>query len=130
MDILNGLKSTIGGGGNQNEIVSSIINLIGVQSGGLNGLVRQFTNKGMGNLISSWIGTGQNLPISSSQLNDVLSFDTIKNLSSKLGIDENTLTGHLSDLLPKVVDNLTPDGKIPDGDILNKGKSLLSELFG
>ena len=129
MGILDGVKSALGGGGNQNDIISEIMKLIGGQSGGLAGLVQLFTSKGMGDIISSWIGTGNNLPISSGQLTEVLGSDTIKNLASKLGIDSNSLTGQLSNLLPQVIDKLTPDGKVPEGDILIKGMDLLGGLF-
>lgn len=129
MDILDGVKSALGGGGNQNDIISEIMKLIGGQEGGLNGLVKQFDSKGMGNLISSWIGTGGNLPISASQINEVLNSDTIKNLAAKFGIDTNTLTGQLTNLLPQVVDKLTPGGKVPEGDLLSKGMDMLGGLF-
>ena len=129
MGILDGVKSALGGGGNQNDIISEIMKLIGGQSGGLAGLVQLFTSKGMGDIISSWIGTGNNLPISSGQLTEVLGSDTIKNLASKLGMDSNSLTGQLSNLLPQVIDKLTPDGKVPEGDILIKGMDLLGGLF-
>jgi uncharacterized protein YidB (DUF937 family) len=130
MDLFNGVKSALGSGDKQNDLISVVMNLIGGQSGGLNGLVRQFTSKGMGDIISTWIGTGKNLPISSNQISELLGSDTIKNLSSKLGIDTGSLTGHLSNLLPQVIDKLTPDGKVPDGDILSKGMSLLGGLLG
>jgi uncharacterized protein YidB (DUF937 family) len=129
MDILDGVKSVLGGGGNQNDIISEIMKLIGGQEGGLNGLVKQFDSKGMGNLISSWIGTGGNLPISASQISEVLNSDTIKNLAAKFGIDTNTLTGQLTNLLPQVVDKLTPGGKVPEGDLLSKGMDMLGGLF-
>ena len=129
MGILDGVKSALGGGGNQNDIISEIMKLIGGQSGGLAGLVQLFTSKGMGDIISSWTGTGNNLPISSGQLTEVLGSDTIKNLASKLGMDSNSLTGQLSNLLPQVIDKLTPDGKVPEGDILIKGMDLLGGLF-
>ena len=129
MDILDGVKSALGGGGNQNDIISEIMKLIGGQEGGLNGLVKQFDSKGMGNLISSWIGTGGNLPISASQISEVLNSDTIKNLAAKFGIDTNTLTGQLTNLLPQVVDKLTPGGKVPEGDLLSKGMDMLGGLF-
>ena len=129
MGILDGVKSALGGGGNQNDIISEIMKLIGGQSGGLAGLVQLFTSKGMGDIISSWTGTGDNLPISSGQITEVLGSDTIKNLASKLGMDSNSLTGQLSNLLPQVIDKLTPDGKVPEGDILIKGMDLLGGLF-
>lgn len=131
MDILNTVKPVLGvGDEKKNDLMSSIMFLIGGQSGGLNGLINQFKSQGLGDVVSSWVGTQDNLPVSSDQIKSVLGDDTIKSMSAKLGIDANALTGQLSNLLPQVVDKLTPEGKVPEGDILSKGKDLLSELFG
>jgi len=132
MDILNTVKSVLGSGTGtkQNDLMSVITNLIGSQSGGLNGLVKQFAAKGLGDNISSWIGTGQNLPVSPSQIQDVLGADTIKGIASKLGLDASAVSGQLSNLLPQVVDKLTPGDKIPEGDILSKGMDMLGGLLG
>ena len=56
--------------------------------------------------------------------------DTVKNIASKLGMDSNAVTSQLSNLLPDVVDKLTPDGKVPEGDLMSKGMDLLGGLFG
>ena len=132
MGLLDSVTGALNGNtsSSQNDIVSTIMNLIGGQSGGLNGLISQFTSKGLGDIISSWVGTGKNLPISAQQIQDVLGSDTVKNLASKLNIDTGSLTSQLSNLLPQVVDKITPDGKVPEGDILNKGMSMLGGLFG
>lgn len=131
MDILNTLKSAVGSGEDkQNDLMSTIMNLVGGQSGGLSGLISKFNSKGLGDLASSWVGKGENLPVSPDQIKNVLGDDTVKELAAKTGMDQNQLTGHLSDLLPKVVDKLTPDGKVPEGDILSKGMDMLGGLFG
>lgn len=132
MDILNTVKSALGGskGDKQNDLLSTVMNLIGGQSGGLNGLISQFTSKGLGDVIGSWVGTGKNLPVSPDQLKSALGDDTVKNIASKLGMDSNAVTSQLSNLLPDVVDKLTPDGKVPEGDILSKGMDMLGGLFG
>jgi len=130
MDLMDSLKSTLGGGENkQNDILSGILGLLGGQ-GGLKNLVSQFASKGLGNVINSWVGTGKNLPISGDQLQNVLGKDTISGLASKLGMDSHSLTGQLSNLLPQVVDKLTPEGKVPEGDIMSKGMDMLGGLFG
>jgi uncharacterized protein YidB (DUF937 family) len=129
MDLLDSLKSAIGGGNQQNDLMSTVIGLIGGQ-GGLNNLISQFASKGLGDVISSWVGTGKNLPVSGDQLQNVLGKDTISGLASKLGVDSNVLTSQLTNLLPNVVDKLTPDGKVPEGDIMSKGMDLLGGLWG
>ena len=129
MDILKTVKSALGGGDQKDDIMSTIMGLLGA-SGGLNGLVSKFASKGLGDIINSWIGTGKNLPVSGDQLKSILGDDTIKNIASKLGMDSNAVTSQLSNLLPGVVDKLTPNGKIPDGDLMSKGMDLLGGLFG
>ena len=129
MDILNTVKSALGGGEKQGDLLSSVMGLIGGQ-GGLNNLISQFGAKGLGDVVGSWVGTGKNLPVSPDQLKGVLGDDTVKNIASKLGMDSNAVTSQLSNLLPDVVDKLTPDGKVPEGDLMSKGMDLLGGLFG
>lgn len=129
MDILNTVKSALGGGDKQGDLISSVMGLLGGQ-GGLNNLISQFGAKGLGDVIGSWVGTGKNMPISADQLKGVLGDDTLKNIASKLGMDSNALTSQLSNLLPDVVDKLTPEGKVPEGDLTSKATDLLGGLFG
>lgn len=130
MDILDTVKSALGGGDKSTDLISTVMNLVGGQKDGLNGLISQFTSKGLGDVVGSWVGTGKNLPISADQIQSVLGSEQLKNLASKIGMDSNALTGQLSNLLPQVVDKLTPDGKVPEGDIMSKGIDLLGGLFG
>jgi uncharacterized protein YidB (DUF937 family) len=81
--------------------------------GGLGGLLEKFQQSGHGKVINSWIGSGQNEPVQPSQLSTVLGPDTIKMLAQKSGLSEEELTKHLSQILPAVVDKLTPSGRIP-----------------
>jgi uncharacterized protein YidB (DUF937 family) len=132
MDILNTAKSAFGGGekSKQNELIKILIDLISKQSGGLNGLISQFSTKGLGDVASSWVGTGKNLSVSPDQILGVFGADKIKDIGSKLGMESNEVASQLSNLLPQVVDKMTPEGKIPEGDVLSKGKDLLGGLFG
>lgn len=129
MDILDTVKSALGGGDKQGDLLSSVMGLMGGQ-GGLNNLISQFGAKGLGDVVGSWVGTGKNLPVSPDQLKAVLGDDTVKNIASKLGMDSNAVTSQLSNLLPDVVDKLTPEGKVPEGDLMSKATDLLGGLFG
>jgi len=122
------LKSALGGG-DKNDLLSTVMGVIGGQEGGLSGLVSQFASNGVGDLIESWIGTGDNKSISASQLTSALGEDKIKDIASKLGSDSDSVLSQLTDLLPQAVDKLTPEGKVPEGDILSKGADLLGGLF-
>ncbi|HSR18700.1 MAG TPA: YidB family protein [Ignavibacteriaceae bacterium] len=129
MDILNTIQSALAGGKKKDDLKSTDMSLLGGQ-GGLQNLVGQFTSKGLGDVVGSWVSTGKNLPVTGDQLQNVLGKDTIGNLASKLGMDKGALTSQLSNLLPDVVDKLTPDGKVPEGDIMSKGMDILGGLLG
>lgn len=129
MDILNTIQSALGGEDKKDDIISSIMQLIGGQ-GGLQNLVSQFASKGLGDVIDSWVGTGQNKSISPEQIQNVFGADALSGIASKLGLNVNDLSAQLSNILPGVVDKLTPNGKIPEGDILSQAGDLLSGLLG
>jgi len=85
------------------------------QTDGLQGLVGAFEEQGLGNLIASWIGSGENLPISAAQLQSVLGSERIAGLAQQFGLSANDLSGQLANRLPELIDRLTPQGAIPEG---------------
>ncbi|ABA50231.1 YidB family protein [Burkholderia pseudomallei] len=128
LDIVGGL---IGGqGGNQNALVSAALEFINNQPGGLNGLIEKFNAGGAGGIIGSWIGTGENQPISPETLQNVLGSDTIGALAQKVGIDPQQASGILAQVLPHVVNGATPNGEVPAGGQLDTSNVLgtLSQL--
>jgi len=82
--------------------------------GGLAGLVEQFRQNGHGDVINSWIGSGQNQPIAPDQLHQALGPDAVNNLSRLTGVSGQDLVAELSRVLPGIVDKLTPQGRVPD----------------
>lgn len=96
--------------------------------GGLGSLVSAFAKNGLGDVMGSWIGTGQNLPVSGSQLAGVLGDDEIRRLAGKTGASHAEVTDALSQLFPQVVDRLTPDGRIPDEGVDAGAGDLLKQL--
>ena len=78
------------------------------QVGGISGLQQKFQEKGLGGLVSSWIGSGQNLPISADELQSVLHSDALNQAAAKFGVDPGHLTSMMTQLLPHVVDKMTP----------------------
>ncbi|AOF80549.1 hypothetical protein BSY238_3247 [Methyloversatilis sp. RAC08] len=99
------------------------------QTGGLQGLVAAFQDKGLGDLVSSWIGTGQNLPISAEQLQSVLGSGQIGQIAQQLGLSSQEVSGQLSTLLPQVIDGITPNGQVPEGDAMQNALGMLSGLL-
>ena len=98
------------GGGQGGDLMQVVMKLV-QQNGGLEGLVAKFQQGGLGDVVQSWISTGPNLPISPEQLGQALGPDTL----SQLGAGGQDLLGPLSQLLPQVVDGLTPGGQLPTG---------------
>ncbi len=82
--------------------------------GGLGSLVERFQQNGHGDVINSWIGSGQNQPITPDQLHQALGPDAVNNLSRMTGISSQDLVSELSRVLPGIVDKLTPQGRMPD----------------
>jgi uncharacterized protein YidB (DUF937 family) len=81
--------------------------------GGLGGLLERFQQGGQASAVNSWIGSGQNQPLQPGQLSTVLGPNIIKTLAQRTGLSEDELTKQLSQVLPGVVDKLTPNGRIP-----------------
>lgn len=120
------------GGASHADLLGGITQMLGQQGGvgGLNGLVQLFTKAGLGHIIQSWIGTGQNLPISPAQLQQVLGPGVLQGLAGKLNLSPDLLAQQLSHSLPTVVDKLTPQGQVPAQDPLAALGSLASGLGG
>lgn len=105
------------------DAVAGLIN--NPETGGLNGLIDSFKEKGMEDSIASWIGTGQNLPISAEQIQAVLGSEQVQAIAQKLGISTGDASSGLAGLLPQLIDKLTPDGQVPDGGMLEQGLAML-----
>jgi uncharacterized protein YidB (DUF937 family) len=81
--------------------------------GGLNAIVAKLQQAGFGDQVKSWIGNGQNLPITAEQLQQVLGSDTVKQLAARFNIPVDQLGKVLAQALPTAVDHASPDGKLP-----------------
>jgi uncharacterized protein YidB (DUF937 family) len=81
--------------------------------GGLNAIVAKLQQAGFGDHVKSWLGNGQNLPITAEQLQQVLGSDTVKQLAARFNIPVDQLAKVLAEQLPRAVDHASPDGKLP-----------------
>jgi uncharacterized protein YidB (DUF937 family) len=88
--------------------------------GGLGGLLNKLEQGGLGNASNSWVGPGQNQQVSPGQLGSALGPGIIKTLSQMTGLSEEDLTKQLSQGLPVIVNNLTPNGRLPTVAELSK----------
>ena len=116
--------------GQEGGLAAGVMGLLtNKETGGLGGLMQAFNQQGLGDIISSWVGKGKNLPINPEQVQEVLGSDVIKQLAEKSGVSVDAAKAQLSELLPSLIDKVTPEGKIPEGGLLDKGIELLGSLF-
>ena len=114
-------------------VVMGILGSLLTQSGGLQGLANKFSQSGHGGVFSSWVGTGENLPISADQIQKVLGSEQVNALAAKIGVDSTQVSHFLAEYLPKAVDKMTPDGKVDatadhQQSLVNLLPSLLQSL--
>lgn len=99
--------------------------------GGLDGLMAKFREKGFGDLIGSWVGGGKNLPISAEAILQILGKKNVQDVAAQAGTDVQTAARGIADVLPQLIDKLTPDGKPVGGDVLQQGiQALLGGKLG
>jgi uncharacterized protein YidB (DUF937 family) len=115
-----------GTGGDQLNLITGVLEMLNKGGqGGLAGLVQACQSKGLGDIVSSWISTGPNAPIAASQIKEVLGDERIGQLAGKIGLTPDALSTKLAEMLPGAVDNLTPEGKIPDAGMLDQALGML-----
>jgi len=130
MGILDNLGSqATGNATGSNPLMATILQMIQNQPGGLQGLVQSFHEKGLSGLVASWIGTGQNLPVSSDQVQQVFGNDKIKELAAKAGISPDMASAAIAGVLPSIVDKLTPGGSVPEhSNVIDMATNMLKNL--
>jgi uncharacterized protein YidB (DUF937 family) len=118
-----GLGSLLGGGSsnaNSNPMLAAAMQMLQNHPGGIAALVQMFQSKGMGDVVNSWISTGQNMPISADQVNS---------MAAQAGVSPAAAGGALASILPMLIDKLTPNGQVPhQSSLLEQGMSMLNSL--
>ena len=129
LDDIEGKAVTSMLGSSSNPLAQQLMQMINNQPGGLSGLVQSFHQKGLGDIVSSWVSTGQNLPISADQVHSVLGSDVVQQLAAKAGVSPDTAGSSLAQLLPMMVDKLTPNGQVPQqSNLVTMGMELLKSM--
>ncbi len=126
------VKSAIGASNSSGQTENQSQNLLNgalgmlQKMGGIDGLVNKLQQSGLGDIAASWVGTGENKSINPDQLANVLGKDQVADLAQQAGIPESQGASVLSQVLPAMVDKLTPDGKVPESSSFPTwGKVLL-----
>ena len=133
MSLFDSITSNLlqGSGGAHPGLAGELLNMLGGgQGGGLASLVQKFEGSGLGSIAQSWVSRGANLPVTPDQVTSVLGNPQIAQLAARFGIAPEHVAAQLSQLLPHVVDTLTPNGSLPEADKLQEGLSLLRQHLG
>jgi len=114
------------GGGGGDKMMQMVMGLLNnPELGGISGLVNAFQKNGLGEVVASWISNNTNLPISAAQIQSVLGQGPLQDLAAKTGLSTNEVAANLSEHLPGLVDQLTPNGQLPSGDLMAQGMGML-----
>jgi uncharacterized protein YidB (DUF937 family) len=127
--ILGAVSGKTEGSGGAAQLIGVLGGLL-AQSGGLEGLANKFAQSGQGSAFQSWVGVGENQPISNNQIQNALGSEQVNALAARMGIDPAQASNFLAEYLPKIVDKLTPAGKIdPTADHQQGLAALLPSLL-
>lgn len=114
----------------QGGLLNGVMGMINA-AGGLPALLQKFQDSGMGDQVASWVGHGENQPVSGDQIKDALGEDAVAQIAQQAGVAPEHASTSLAQLLPQIIDKLTPNGQVPDNALLQQGLSMLKgKLFG
>jgi uncharacterized protein YidB (DUF937 family) len=132
MGLLDGLLENVLGMGAQQSQGSMMHAALQVlqQNGGLPGILSKFEHGGMADHVGSWVGTGANMPITGAQLQEILGSGSIGEIAQRLGMSHGDASSGLAQVLPNLIDKLTPAGQIPadHGDIVERARAMLKKM--
>ena len=115
-----------GAGGLDPQVLMGIVGALMNNAGGLQGILAKLQQGGLGEAAQSWVGTGANQPVSADQLGGALGPDLMGMIAGQLGGNQQQAAGTLADLLPGLIDKLTPQGQVP----ADNGMGALGSLLG
>jgi uncharacterized protein YidB (DUF937 family) len=118
-----------GGGGVKAILLQQLVAMLS-KPGALQQVMGAFKGAGLENILQSWVGTGQNLPISGDQVKQVLGSGKVAELAKQAGIGESETANMLSGILPQVIDKITPGGSVPAQGELGGLMGSLGKLLG
>jgi uncharacterized protein YidB (DUF937 family) len=125
---LNAVLGSLAGGNTtqSGNLLSAAMSMV-QQNGGLDGILNMFRGSGMAQQADSWVGTGPNASISADQLQQAVGAPALGGIASRLGLSVDQAGSAMAQILPELVNHLTPDGRVPDNhrDLISEGLSAL-----
>ncbi len=129
-DLMSGLASLMGGesGGGNAQLMNLAMSVLN-QQGGVQGLMESLQQQGLGEHVASWVGTGENMPISAEQIQNVIGSDQLGAIAQQAGLSHGDAASGLAAMLPQVIDKLSPEGSMLDNDLVKQGLGALASKF-
>src|SRR5262245_18259241 len=130
-DLVNQVTADAGGTPSHASMADAVLGMLNSPgSGGAQGLAEAFGSQGLGDIMSSWIGTGANQPVAPDQVHSALGADKILELAKQVGVSPQMASSLLSVVLPLIIDKLTPGGRMPaQGGLLSQGLGMLTRTL-
>lgn len=128
-----GAQGGLGGGSRSFMTMLLPLAMAWVQrNGGIGSVLERFRQMGYAPQANSWVGTGANQPIGPQEVSDVVGAEELSRLSQQLGVDQQQVASGLAEVLPRIVDHVTPHGHVPPNAdrVLGEGRSMLEEALG
>ena len=140
LDSALGMLGSMNQGNNSNaNMMQAVIGMLsnsqagGGSTSGLQGLISAFQQAGLADIVQSWVGTGQNLPVSAAQIQQALGGGHLQQLAETAGVSHEDAASHLAEFLPGIINHLTPNGQVPESheaspaDMLQQFTSLFAK---
>ncbi len=130
MGVLDQATAKLGGQRGSDGGVASLQKLVS-SSGGLHGLTSKLASSGLGQQVQSWVGDGENQPVSGSQVQQAMDPGQLNSMAKQAGMTPEETSRHLAQALPDMVDQATPDGHMPapENDPFRKGMDSVKRML-
>ena len=115
-------------GGNQGGLTKVLAGLL--SGGGLQNILGQFQQAGLGHKAASWVGSGQNDPLEPGEVEQVMGSVQLDQIAQQAGVSRDAAAGGLAQLLPQAINHLTPEGQVPQGGVQHNENDLMGMLGG
>lgn len=102
------------------------------RNGGIGAVLQRFQQQGYSQQAASWVSTGENQPVDAQAVTDVVGAQDLSKLSQQLGVPHEEVASGLAQILPQVVNHLTPEGDVPANadDLLSSGLAAVEQFLG
>jgi len=127
--IMGGMGGSTGSGGQPQSPLLAIALQMLQQNGGIEGILGKFQQAGFGDQADSWVSTGQNMPIDPGALGQIFGQGELGQIARQTGMSHDEVSGGLADLLPGLIDKMTPQGQVPaeSSDLVNQALAMLQK---